>query len=404
MTRPMLLLIGVLLIAGNLRASITSVGPVLSDIQATLALSGAASSILIGIPLIGFGLVSPLSPAIARLLGIERALGAAVLTLALGIVLRSSALPGGIWAGTLLLGAAIAVLNVLLPSLVKRDYPQRIGAITGIYTVTQSLVAALSAGIAVPVAVAASSWQFSLGIWAIPALVAFLVFLPHMRERNAADRPVPRPADTDARARRPLPIWRSALAWQVTLFMGLQSTVFYILITWWPTIERSAGLSSLTAGWHLGVFQAVSVFGNILAAVLLQRLRDQRLLNAGFGVLAIAAVGGLMLFPKLSLLWVVMSGISVGGPIVVALSLFGLRTSNHLEAAALSGMAQSVGYLLAAFGPFLFGLLHDLTASWRLPLILLLVVACSQLVFGVLAGRDRVVQLNPADDETAPVR
>lgn len=382
-----LLLIGVLLIGANLRSAITSVGPLLGDIRTTLEIGGATASILISAPLVAFALISPIAPALAARLGVERALAASLLMLAAAIAGRSLPLTGAIWMGTAALGVAIAMMNVLLPALVKRDYPQHIGAITGLYSVAQSAGAALAAGLAVPAASLLSGWRVSLGIWAVPALIAFAIFLPQLRAAHAPAAGAHAPMRV-AHGRAP---WRSLLAWQITLFMGLQSTVYYVLITWWPTIEQSEGISAATAGWHQFVFQIISILGNVSAGLFIQRLRDQRGLIAVYALLVFIAIGGLLLLPRWSLLWAAFAGISSGGSIVVALSLFGLRTATHEQAAALSGMAQSIGYLLAAFGPILFGLLHDLSGGWHAPLIALLGVIVAQFVLGTLAGRARIV-------------
>ncbi len=390
--RAGLLLVGVLLIGANLRTAITSVGPLLGDIRVDLGIGGAVASILISLPLIAFALVSPLAPVIARRMGVERALGASLAVLAAAIVLRSIPLPGLIWVGTAALGVAIAVMNVLLPALIKQDYPHQIGMMTGLYSVAQSALAALAAGLAVPIAGATSGWRIALGVWAGLALVGLAVFVPQIRAR---DRVRPPAHDDVAKAAACIPsgssaaLWRSALAWQVAVFMGLQSVLYYVVITWWPAIEHSEGVSVDVAGWHQFAFQAVGIAGNMVTAVLVQRMRDQRAIIAGLAILGAAAAAGQLLLPAIPLLWVILAGASAGGSIVVALSLFGLRTGNHVQAAALSGMAQSVGYLLAAFGPVAIGWLHDVTGAWRLGLIVLLAATLAQLVVGVLAGRDR---------------
>lgn len=376
-----LLFVGILLIAANLRAAITSVGPVLTDVRADLGLSATVASILTSTPVFAFAALSPLAPAVATRLGIERALGLSLVVLAVGVVVRS--VPGSVllWSGTVLLGAAIALMNVLLPSLVKRDYPDAVGKTTGLYSSVQSGAAALASGLAVPIAgVSQHGWRLSVGIWAGLAVIAFAVFLPQLRSRTL-------PAETHAaRGRTP---WRSLLGWEVTLFMGLQSTVYYTMVTWWPSIEQDQGISPTAAGWHLFLLQMTSIVGNLGTAALLHRASGQRRIGIGISALLVVAVGGELLEPGLSLLWVILSGVGVGSCIVFALSLFGLRTHNSTQAAALSGMAQSVGYLLAALGPVLFSLLHDATGGWTWPLGILLVLAVGQVTIASRVGRDR---------------
>lgn len=383
--RPWLLVLGIVLIGANLRASITAVGPVLGEIRSDLGLTGVTASVLISVPLLAFAVISPAAPAIANRFGMERTLGGALLLLVLAIIARSWPLSGAIWSGTVLLGVAIAVLNVIVPALIKRDFPTRVGKITGLYASVQSASAALAAGFAVPIAgTAAEGWRLSLGIWAGLALVALAVFLPQLRSRTVVGRSPG--ADAVQPIRSP---WRSALAWQVTMFMGLQSTVYYSLITWWPSIERGGGLSPTAAGWHQFALQLISIVGNVACAAALQRVRDQRVIAAASTGLALTGIVGELIDPTLSLLWILLVGLGAGASIVLALSLFGLRTANHGQAAKLSGMAQSVGYLLAASGPILIGLLHDETASWTLPLGVIAAAAVAQLGFGILAGRDR---------------
>jgi len=381
-----LALVGVLLIAVNLRASFTAVGPVLGLMRQDLGLSGAAAGLLTSLPLLAFAAFSPVAPALARKLGLDRALWLALLLIALGIVTRSAPWEPGVWAGTALLGIGIAFINVLLPSLVKRDFPHRVAQVTGVYSAVQSSVAALAAGVVVPIADASPwSWRLALGVWAGMAVIAMAVMLPRVRAR----KPLPLAADTAAGREPRRSPWTAALAWQVTIFMGLQSVPFFVFVAWLPSILHDRGISAGTAGWYLFLFQIVSVLGNLGTATLAHRFNDQRLIGLAGGVLCFLTYTGLLLVPQLALLWTVTGGLGCGSTIVLALSLFSLRTRNHSQAAALSGMAQSVGYLLAAAGPVAFGWLHDLTGSWSIPLGLTAAVMVVMSVFAMLASRNR---------------
>jgi CP family cyanate transporter-like MFS transporter len=429
-----MLLIGLLLIAANLRAAITSVGPVLGDIRSDLCISAVTASVLISIPLVAFGVFSPVAPVLAARFGIERTLGGSLIVLALGIVARSWPGQVTLWGGTVLLGLAIAVINVLLPALVKRDYPSRVGSITGTYSAVQSGVAAVAAGIAVPVADAAPhGWRLSLGIWAGLALIAFAIFLPQLRRVpeplsvRTATAPVPTaqatglgigtpaasgipapteaPASVDSHAMRAAAAgttrrlgkrsfrspWDAALAWQVTLFMGLQSTIYYTVVTWWPAVEQAGGVSAAVAGWHQFAYQMFGLAGTILCAATINRMRDQRPIAVGVSAFMFAGILGQLLVPSLGLLWIALIGLGSGGSIVLALALLGLRTHHHGQSAALSGMAQSIGYLLAATGPIVISVLHDATTAWAVPLIVMLGVVLVQVVFGILGSRDRLL-------------
>lgn len=378
--------IGVLLIAVNLRVSFVSVGPVLSNISSDLGLSSAAAGFLTGLPLIAFAVFSPLAPGFATRLGLDRALWMSLLFLASGIMLRSLPVPGFIWVGTALIGLAIAFLNVLVPSLVKRDFPTRVSQLTGSYTATQAAFAAMGAAVVVPVAqTSPAGWRLALGIWVGLALIAMAVLLPWLRRHRAGTMSA---ATLEASHRSP---WTSALGWQVTIFMGLQSIAFYVLMAWLPTIEQSRGVPATTAGIHLSVFLLISVFASLVAGGILHRGPDQRLVSFASGAVMVVTFLGLALAPDLILLWVLLGAIGCGSLIVIALSLFSLRTASYPQAASLSGMAQSVGYGLAAAGPVMFGALRDLSGDWTLPLLVTAGIMAALAVTGVLAGRNRVI-------------
>jgi CP family cyanate transporter-like MFS transporter len=378
--------IGVLLIAVNLRVSFVSVGSVLANISSDLELSSAAAGFLTGLPLLAFAVFSPVAPGFASRLGLDRALWMSLLILASGIVLRSLPVPGIIWAGTALIGLAIAFLNVLVPSLVKRDFPTRVSQVTGSYTATQAAFAAIGAAVVVPVAeTSPAGWRLALGIWVGLALIAMAVLLPWLRRHRLGTAHV---TTLEISYRSP---WASALGWQVTMFMGLQSIAFYVLMAWLPTIEQSRGVPASTAGIHLSVFLLISVFASLAAGGILHRSSDQRLVSFASGALMFVTFLGLALAPDLILLWVLLGAIGCGSLIVIALSLFSLRTVNYPQAASLSGMAQSVGYGLGAVGPVMFGGLRDISGDWTLPLLVTAGIMAVLTVTGVLAGRDRVI-------------
>jgi CP family cyanate transporter-like MFS transporter len=392
---PALVLVGLLLVAGNLRAGITTVGPVLADIERDLGLTSAAASVLVSLPLLAFAVVSPFAPRLARRVGLEWALGLGLIGLAVGLVMRS--LPGLalLWGGTALIGVAIAILNVVLPALVKRDFPTRIGQITGSYSAVQSLFAALAAGVAVPVAgMSALGWRLPLGMWAVLAVVALAVLAPQLRRHTVVARSqddvsvTAHDLDGGARWRSP---WRSALGWQVTAFMGMQSVAFYVFITWLPSIETAAGVSAGEAGLHQLFLNGFGIVGSIGCSFLIPRFRDQRLLAMIAPALIIVSAGGILIAPQLSGIWTSVTGVAGGASIVLALSFFGLRTSHHSQAAALSGMAQTVGYSFAAAGPIAAGALHDATGSWTPALAVVIVLQALLVVVGAFAGRARVV-------------
>ncbi|HVX43657.1 MAG TPA: MFS transporter [Mycobacteriales bacterium] len=377
--RGSLLVVGILLIAANLRAPITGVGPLIGTIRGSTGISSTVAGVLTALPVFAFAAASPVAPTIAARLGIERTLFAALLVLGSGTLIRSLPTTGTLFAGTLLLGVAIAMANVLLPSLIKRDFPDRVGVMTSAYVAMMNIAAAVSSGIAVPVADAApGGWRTAIGCWTGLLLIAAVVWTPTLKARTL-------PASGTTAAAMPL---KSPLAWSVTLFMGLQSFAFYAMISWLPTILHSHGVGKGAAGWELFLFQFIALASNFSTPLLIRRLPDQRWLAAGWSLVAVTGFVGLLALPDLSVLWVSLAGLAGGGSLVLALSFFSLRASDAHQAAALSGMAQAVGYLLAGFGPVLFGGLHDVSGHWEVPLALVIGLSCVQTVMGYRAGRN----------------
>jgi CP family cyanate transporter-like MFS transporter len=287
-----------------------------------------------------------------------------------------------------MLGLAIAAGNVLLPGLVKRDLPRRVGPVTSIYVTVMVAVAGVASSIAVPLADDAGlGWRGALAVWALPAGAALLFWAPRLW--GAPGRAQAEPA---ADAVAPPRLRRSWLAWQVTAFMGLQSFVFYVLVAWLSDLLHDAGVSPTRAGLLVGVLQATSLLATITIPTLASRMRDQRAAVALCTVVGIVGCVGLLVAPgPLALLWIVLIGPAGGATLSLALVFFALRTSTSREAAALSGMAQSLGYGFAATGPFLVGALHDATGSWSLPVVVLIVGWVLTGAAGLLSGRARVV-------------
>jgi CP family cyanate transporter-like MFS transporter len=373
-----------LLAATCLRPAITTVGPVLDQIGASTGSGDALLGLLASMPLLAFALVSPfVAPAAARL-GVDRLLLLALLALAVAIAVRS--LPGGVslWAGTLGIGAAVAIGNVLLPAVVKRDFPHRITLVTGLYSASMGAFAALASGTVVPLGDALGGWRPALAVWAVlPFLVVLLWWL----------RPATPPSVAGVLpSKPPTTLLRSAGAWQITVFFGLQSAAFYTLVTWLPTIEQTLGVDMHRAGLHLFVYQVLGMLSGIAISVLMQGRDDQRLPAFMVGVPVLVAALGLLMLPELALLWIAMAGLGSGSSLTLSLSLVAIRTTTAQETAALSGMAQSLGYLISAAGPLLAGIAFDWSGS-RVPVLQLVAgIAVAQIVLSLWAGR------------TAPVR
>jgi MFS transporter, CP family, cyanate transporter len=368
---------GIVLIATTMRGPITSVGPLLETIRDDTGLSAAGAGVLSMLPLLAFAAVSPVAPGLARRIGLERSLGTALGVLAVGLALRWVPSVAMLFLGTALLGVGIGLINVLLSALVKRDYPDRAPALTGLYTTVMAALAMTGSGIAVPVADhAPGGWRTSLGLWVILALVALVAWVPRLRAHEHTTV-----AHTDHGLRR------SWLAWQLTAFMGLQSLGFYVSVSWLPTILHSHGVSSAAAGWHVALMQLTGLLASATSPLFVARLRDQRAFGAGAAVLGVLSFLGFVVLPDLSWVWSGTVGLSQGVGITLALSFFALRARDARQAAALSGMGQSIGYLLAAIGPLLFGVLHDATGGWGTPLVILAGLITAQAVVALWAGR-----------------
>lgn len=384
-TGTVLLVWSVLLAAANLRASLTTVGPLLDRVQADTGLSASAAGLISTVPLLAFAVVSPLGPRISARSGAERTITAALGVLAAGIAVRSLPSTVAVFGGTALLGVGIAVGNVLLPSLIKRDFPRRVGLLTSAYVTAMNATAAVASGVAVPIsAVAAGGWRTAWGCWLLLAVVALVVWLPRALHAGPASTGQP---NTVTGVRLP---WHSPLAWAVTLFMGLQSLGFYVLITWLPSVAHTGGYSRSAAGWLLFVFQVVTVVVNLAMPMLLQRARDQRLLTVASSSIWLIGDAGLLLLPQQALVWSIVLGIGSGSSLVLALTFFGLRAPDAATANALSAMGQSLGYGLAAAGPVVVGALRSATNAWTVPIGLLCLMAAIQLGTGVIAGRGQV--------------
>jgi MFS transporter, CP family, cyanate transporter len=423
-----LLLAGILLVALNLRPVITAVGPVLPVIGADAGLGSAALGVLAAVPIVAFAVVSPVVHPLARRFGVERTVLVSLVVLALGTLLRSAPGPAtNLWIGTALVGATVAVGNVLLPVVVKKDFPLRVPATTAWYVATQSVFAAIASGVAVPLA-AVGGWELALGVWAAPVALALAVWAPRLRaakvrtsapapaaHRRTSDRPVSseraapsdrtsavnRAASVDtetpgaggtAPARRDS-VYRHRLAWLVAAYMGLQSTVFYTLLNWLPSVEQDLGVDPVTAGWHLFAFQAVAIVGNLAVPALMRVGGDQRVATTVVPGLVLVAMVGVWLAPGLLWLWIVLIGLGTGSAFVVALSLVGLRAADPATASQLSAMSQALGYGLAAAGLVLAGVLRDVTGPGATVLLVVAVVAVLQILVGLRVGRSRTLHV-----------
>lgn len=377
-----LLIAGILMIATTLRVTFTGAAPLLDAIRADYGLSTAATGMLTTLPLLAFALISPLAAGVARRIGMERSLFVAMLLICAGIAVRSLPSPAMLFTGTAIIGCGIALGNVLLPGILKRDFSGQVAKLTGAYSLTMGAAAALGSAVVVPIAMMGAGWHGALlALMAFP-LLALLCWLPQLKRQQATNL-------TTSPLTQSRGIWRSALAWQLTLFLGINSLIYYVVIGWLPAILISYGYSEAGAGSLHGLLQLATASPGILVPLILHRLRDQRGIAVVIALLCAVSSAGFVVWPEQAVLWTLMFGFGSGGTMILGLTFIGLRASSAHQAAALSGMAQSVGYLLAACGPPLMGKIHDVNGSWHIPLITCAVLSVLMAMSGAFAGRAR---------------
>ena len=397
-----LLVVAVAAAGFNLRTAVTSPPPLFPDLQTRLHLSSATLSLLAATPVVCFGVVSAFSAWLNRRYGEEAILLVALALLTAGLLLRG-VFPGSmLFPGTVLAASAIAVLNVLLSSMVKRRWPERAGLLIGIYLTALSVGAILSSLLSVPLyRSSGGSVRLALGVWAAPAALAVLLWLPQLWYRaGPISGGTGNPGAGPGSGQAGLKVYRYALAWQVTVFMGLQSLLYYAALSWLPTIFRDRGDSAVTAGNLLALMGVGNLATSLIVPVLAHRSPGQRALVVPSLIGTAVGLAGSLWAPLGSApFWVLVLGVSQGSCLGLAIFFMMARAPDAGVAASLSAFAQSVGYLAASAGPLEVGLLHTATGSWTIPVVLLLVLCAAELVIGVLAGRPLVL---PTRQDSAP--
>lgn len=392
-----LLAAGLLLVGLNLRIGVASVGPVLTDIQRSTGLSETVVSLLTTIPVFAFGAFAFFTPTLTRRLGLHRLIGLAMATLAAGILLRMVDNLAALFVGTVLVGAAIAIGNVTMPPAVKQDFSHRVGLMMGLYSTALFVGASLASGATIPLLHAVGDdWRLALGLWAVPAVVALVVWLPQMRRAPRTSAARATHEQVDAALEPPFrAILRDPTALAVTGLMGLQSLSYYAALTWVPTILTDAGMTPTSAGWML----SFSAFPGILASLVTPSLARRAprtwvpvvvaatLVGVAFAGLAVSASS-----VPATYLWMTLMGLGQGASISLSLSYIVLRSPDTHHTGHVSTMAQGFGYLLAGLGPLGMGGLHSLTGEWRLPLLVLIALLVVQTAAGVVASRPRHIR------------
>ena len=371
----------IVLLALNLRTLVASLPPLLTHVQTDLGLSGLAAGLLTTLPVLAFGAFAPLAPRLTRRVSIERVLLACALLTAAAAGLRGAGGWAPLFAGSALAGLAVAIAQAVLPVLIRLRHPEITGLLTGAYSMSLTLGAALAAGLAVPLEDALGSWEASLAAWALPALVAGLIWLP----------PALRTGTTVSGPSAP-GLWRSRLAWNVSLFMGVQSMAFYAGLSWLPSVLEDAGF---TKG-ESGTLQALGVLMQLAPAfavpVLAARSRDQTGVLFAIVGFALTGVLGLIVAPSAALAWIMLFGIGQGGALGLGLTLPALRGGDAASVASLTAMSLCVGFVVAAAGPWLLGAVHDATGGWTIALMALAAICVLELAPGVPAARARTLE------------
>ncbi|PWQ95855.1 MFS transporter [Leucothrix arctica] len=377
-----ILILGILLIAANLRGPVTGIGSVLDQVIESLHLSAPQAGMLTTLPLLAFALASPLATALARRQGLEISLFIALLLIGIGLASRVIDSVLVLYVGTAVIGIGIAIGNVLLPSLIKRDFPHKVALMTSSYVLSMGIFSGSYAALLIPLAAYKDmGWQLALACYGIVTFITIVIWLPQLRSHSKLKS---KPIQQIGKGR----IWHHALAWQVTLLLGLNSFFTYVIIAWLPSILMDSDIDAEHAGVLQGMFQIATALPGIVLIPLLAKLKDQSLLTLTFALCGCLCSLGLLYIPSYSFIWSTTLGFCSGAVFILGLSFISLRTHHSGQAASLSGMAQFVGYLLAATGPMIAGAMHSYFESWASVLWLCAVLSLVCGVFGYLGGRN----------------
>ena len=377
-----LLFIGILLVGANLRAPITSIGVALPDIKTDLAMSNSAVSVITVVPLLAFSVISLFAARTSNKMGLEKTIFLALCLIFIGVLVRSITDISWLYIGTVLIGIGIGFGNVLAPAMIKAKFPLHIGIMTGYYTVVMNVFGGLSSYGTAPL-VKAFNYNIAISVIGIITLITIIIWSFQLKGTQETATALPR---------KSVNVWKSPLAWQITILMGGQSLIFYSLINWLPAYLSHSGMTINEAGAYLSIMQIAIIPFTFITPIFATKMKSQFLLTFITGICFIVGVTIMLVVPHLAIISTILIGVAGGLAFGLVNTFFSLRTEHIQTSAKLSGMAQAVGYLVAAVGPLLFGILHDMTGKWTASLSILLITAIVITLFGSQAGRKRTIE------------
>ena len=380
-TNNIVLIVAIIAFACGLRAPITGVGSLVGMITQELGLSATFTGMLTTIPLIMFGIFSVFVGKMANTIGAGKVTVIGLVLIIGGIIMRSYMGAGGLFLGTMVIGIGITVGNVLVPAIIKSEFPNKIGLLTAAYTTVMSIFAGISGGVSVPIA-QKYGWENSLSIWIVLIAIPLIIWLPNIRLKLKAGSQNGNSS-----------IVKNMMTWWISFYMGVQSLLFYGFIAWFASIVQSYGIDDKTAGYYNSIFILLGIPGAILVPMVMGPKRNHSIVGAFTGILYLIGLIALLFGSNhvALLITVISCGFCSGACISFSMALFGLHTRNAADTSKLSGFAQSIGYFIAATGPILMGKLYDITSSWIMPIVLLIIASAILTVLGILVGRKKMI-------------
>jgi CP family cyanate transporter-like MFS transporter len=384
--RSIFALLALIFISLVLRPPVGSIGPLVDELKRVEGLSLFQVGLLTSIPVVCFGLGAFASPALVKRLTLNRAMMWVLVALLIASVLR---LVGGfvpLMTFTVIIGLAIAVGNVLIPTIVREQFPDKLALITGVYVTLLAISASLSASIAVPTSDYLGGWRMALAIWLLPTLAAIIFWYPVSKVSKHSEVTTEVTHSEERRA-----VLRSPLAWAIVAFFGLQSTGFYALLNWLPSLLIDRGYTPVEAGTLLGLCTSIGIPTGFLIAMVIRRFKSLSVLAVVVSAFTLSGLVILWLEPRQAVLACVVTGFGFAATFPLSLTLVGSRASTSTQTTQLSALSQGWGYLIAAVGAFIFGYLKDVTGDWTSSLSVMIALTAIQLVAGAFAGRDQKI-------------